>query len=76
MSMYEYQIQVLTILSENLSNHQPQLVPTAAIAGEMDIQSPKLRVVLNAMNALGLIQTDPDLQFSLITREGLRYLGD
>jgi len=75
MSMYEYQIQVLTILSQNLQNTRPQLVTTDAIAGEMDIQSPKLRLVLNAMNSLGLIQTDPDLQYNLITRKGLNHLG-
>ena len=75
MSMYEYQIQVLTILSQNLQNTRPQLVTTDAIAGEMDIQSPKLRLVLNSMNSLGLIQTDPDLQYNLITRKGLNHLG-
>lgn len=76
MSMYEHQLKVLTILLENLHNLHPQLVPTAAIAGEMDIQLPKLHLVLNTMNAMGLIQTNSDLQYNLITREGLNYLSE
>ena len=74
MSMYEHQLQVLAILSKNLQNPQPQTVPTISIAGEMEIQLPRLRVVLNTMNAMGLIQTDSDLQYNLITRKGLNYL--
>ena len=74
MSMHEHQLQVLTILSKNLQNPQPQTVPTISIAGEMEIQLPRLRVVLNTMNAMGLIQTDSDLQYNLITRKGLNYL--
>jgi len=74
MSMYEHQLQVLAILSKNLQNPQPQTVPTVSIAGEMEIQLPRLRLVLNTMNAMGLIQTDSDLQYNLITRKGLNYL--
>lgn len=76
MSMYEYQLQILTILSQNLQNIQPQLVPTAAIAEAMDLKLPKLHVVLNTMHAIGLIQTNSDLQFNLITRKGLNFLGE
>lgn len=76
MSMYGHQLQVLAILSKNLHNPQPQLVPTTAISEEMDIQLPKLHLVLNTMNAMGLIQTNSDLQYNLITRKGLNYLGE
>ena len=76
MSMYEHQLQVLTILLNNLHNPQPQLVPTTTIAGEMDIQLPKLNLILNTMNAMGLIQTNPDQQYNLITRKGLNYLRE
>ena len=74
MSIYGHQLQVLGILSKNLHNPQPQLVPTTAISEEMDIQLPKLHLVLNTMNAMGLIQTNTDLQYNLITRKGLNYL--
>ena len=76
MSMHEYQLQVLTILSKNLLNLQPQLVPTNAIAEEMDISQSQLHVVLKTMHAMGLIQTNPDLQYNLITQQGLHYFGD
>ena len=76
MSMYGHQLQVLAILLKNLHNPQPQLVPTTAISEEMDIQLPKLHRVLNTMNATGLIQTNSDLQYNLITRKGLNYLGE
>lgn len=76
MSRYEHQLQVLTILSENLNNPQPQLVPTAAIAGKMDIKLPKLQLILNTMHAMGLIQTNSDLQYNLITLKGLNYLDE
>ncbi len=76
MSMYEHQLQVLTILSGNLRKPKPQSVPTASIAEEMGIQLAKLHLVLNTMNANGLIQTNSDLQYNIITQKGLRYLGD
>ena len=76
MSMYQHQLQVLTILSQNLLNPQPQLVPTTTIAGEMGIQLKTLHLVLNTMNAMDLIQTNSDLQYNIITPKGLKYLGD
>lgn len=76
MSRYKHQLQVLTILTKNLHNPQPQPVPTSTIAGEMDIQVPKLQTILNTMHAMGLIQTNSDLKYNLITREGLNYLDE
>ena len=76
MSMYEHQLQVLRILWENLHTPQPQLVPTNTIAREMDIQVQKLHQVLKNLNGMGLIQTNSELQYSLITHAGLSYLGE
>lgn len=76
MSLHQNKLQVLAILSENLRNPRPQLVPTTTIAGEMNIQLPKLCQVLKTMDRMGIIQTDTDLQYSLITRKGLNYLGE
>jgi DNA-binding IscR family transcriptional regulator len=75
MSLNQYKLQVLTILSENLRNPKPQLVPTDSIAKKMDIQLPQLRQVLKTMDGMGIIQTDSDLQYNLITRKGINYLG-
>ena len=76
MSMHEYQLQILKILSQNLQNLQPQLVPTATIAEAISLNLTKLHLVLNTMHAIGLIQTNSDLQFNLITRKGLSFLGE
>jgi len=76
MSLYQHKLQVLAILSDNLRTPQPQLVPTAAIARKMDIQFPKLHQILKTMDGMGIIQTDSDLQYNLITRKGLNYLGE
>ena len=76
MSMHKYQLQILTILSKNLQNLQPQLVSTAAIAEAIDLKLSKLHLVLHTMNAIGLIQTNSDLQYNLITRKGLNFLGE
>lgn len=74
MSLNHYKLQVLAILSENLQNPQPQLVPTETIARQMEIKLPELQQVLKTMDGLGIIQTDPDLRYNLITRKGLNYL--
>ena len=76
MSLNQNKLQVLAILSDNLRTPQPQLVPTATIAGKMGIQLPKLHQVLKTMDGMGIIQTDPDLKYNLITRKGLNYLGE
>jgi DNA-binding IclR family transcriptional regulator len=76
MSLHQHKLQILSILSENLRNPSPQLVSTTAIAGNMDMQLPKLHQVLKTMDGMGFIQIDSDLQHILITREGLKYLGE
>ena len=76
MSLHQHILHVLAILSANLRNPQPQLVPTTTIAGKMDIKLPKLQQVLKTMNGMGIIQTDSDLQYNLITQKGLKYLGE
>lgn len=76
MSLYQHQIEVLSILSDNLANRHPQLVSTESIAGKMDIQLSQLYQILKNMNGMGIIQTDSELKYNLITREGLNYLGE
>ncbi len=76
MSMHQHKLQILAILSANLCNPRPQLVATNTLAKNMDIQLPKLRQVLKSMDGMGIIQTDSDLQYCLITQKGLNYLGE
>ncbi len=74
MSLYQQKLKVLAFLSDNLRTPQPQLVPTVSIAKKLDIQFPKLHQILKNMDSMGIIQTDSDLQYNLITRKGLDYL--
>lgn len=76
MSLCQVQRQILSILSKNLASHHPQLVPTATIAGKISMRQPQLHQLLKDMNRLGVIQSDDDMRYSLITRKGLHYLGE
>lgn len=74
MSLQKKKIQILTILFKNLRKSNPQLVPSATIAVQMDMKLAELQTILKSMEGMGVIQSDPDLQFSLITRKGLVWL--
>ncbi len=70
----EHKIQVLTVLYRNSQKDHPQLVTSTTIAGQLNINLPELQKVLRSMEGMGVIKTDPDLRFNLITREGLVWL--
>ena len=76
MTRHKNAVEVLAILSENLVNPQPQLVPTAAIAQRLQVAPGQLRPLLRTMEGMGIIQSDPDLSYHLITAEGLRWLRE
>lgn len=73
MSMQKHKLRVLAILTDNLKVTQPQLVSSAAIAGQLNMKLPELHQVLKSMEGMGVIETDPDLQYNLITRKGLLW---
>jgi len=75
MSLEKNKLKVLAILSENLKKIQPQLVPSTAIAEKMNMSLPELQQVLKSMEGVGVIETDPDQQYNLITQKGLHRLG-
>ncbi len=75
MEQKKHKIEILTILFKNLNNPKPDLLPTSAIESQMDISAKDLRKTLNNMKGMGLIQTDPDYHFNLITREGISWLS-
>ncbi len=76
MALKQQILNVLNILLENLKESQPQLVSSTNIAMEMEISLPQLQPVLKAMKGMGVIESDPDLQYTLITLKGLNYLGE
>ena len=75
MPLKKRKIQVLTILWENLKEPHPQLVPSIKIAGQMNMSLPETQQVLKSMEGMGVIETDPDLQYNLITQKGLLWLN-
>jgi predicted transcriptional regulator len=74
MSLKKKKIHILTILVKNLQETNPQLVSSTTIAAQMNLGLKDLQQVLKSMEGIGLIQSDPDQQFSLITRKGLIWL--
>jgi DNA-binding MarR family transcriptional regulator len=72
MSLSQQQQQILSILCENLEHDPPQLVAADTIAGRMNLNLAEVRRVLRTMEGQGVIETDPDQQLTLITREGLQ----
>jgi predicted transcriptional regulator len=76
MSLKKYKLQVLAILSENLKQKPPQLVPSTIIAEQMNMNLLELQHVLRSMEGGGEIKTDLDLQYNLITQKGLHLLGE
>lgn len=74
MSQKMKKLQILTILFENLKEKSPQLVSSATIAEKLDICLGELRHVLKSMEGIGMIETDPEQQYNLITPKGLSWL--
>lgn len=66
--------QILTILRDNLQSPQPDLVSSATIAARLQLDIRQIRPHLRRMEGMGVIQVDPDLDNSLITRQGLCWL--
>ena len=75
MCLKQHKIEILSILSENLQNPTPELVPTTLIEGQMEISAVALRKALKTMQGMGVIESDPELRYSLITREGVTWLN-
>lgn len=73
MSMNTHKLRILAILRDNLRESQPQLVSSSVIARQMNMNIQELQQVLKGMEGMGIIETDPDQQYNLITREGLRW---
>ena len=75
MSVGTMKYQVLHILSQNLNNPQPQLVNSSDIANQLKLSLLETQRLLKIMNNMGVIESNMDLQLSLITRKGLQYLN-
>ena len=75
MSLGTKKLQVLAILSENLKNPQPQLVPSVDIARKLNVSIKEIQQLLKVMDSLGVIKSNVEGHLSLITRKGLEDLN-
>ena len=74
MSIAAKKLQVLNILSQNLSNPQPQLVSSEEIASRLQLSRRETELLLKVMNDMGVIESNVDHRLSLITRKGMETL--
>lgn len=76
MPLKGYTHDVLTILRDNLEHKSPQLVPSAFIAEQLQMKLSVLEPTLKVMKGMGVIESDHDMQYNLITRKGLAWLSE
>ena len=73
--MKEDKLRILSILSNNLTNPQPQVVDIQTIAAAIKLSLKDTRQLLLRMDQDGEIQSDMDGNYSLITQAGLSSLN-
>lgn len=73
--MKEDKLRILSILSNNLTNPQPQVVDIKTISAAINLSMKDTRQLLLCMDKNGEIQSDIDGNYSLITLAGLSSLS-
>jgi hypothetical protein len=74
MAMSLDQERILRILSENLSNPQPEVVASINIAQALEMEPAKARQVIKVLDHVGSVVTVLDGSHVLITPQGLQWL--
>lgn len=67
---------VLSVLSENLKQPQPEVVDSGRIAKALHMELAETRQIIKILGEAGAVESDLDGQYSLITREGLLWLQE
>jgi predicted transcriptional regulator len=76
MRLQALKLKVLKLLAENaINNASPQVMDTDAIASILDIRPAEAKQLLKILHASGLIITNMEEQYSLITQEGIDWLN-
>lgn len=65
---------ILTVLSENLKNPQPDVMPSASIADTLQMELAEARQIIKVLHESGAVVSDLEGHYSLITPEGLDLL--
>lgn len=71
----ENKLRVLSLLCDNLKNPHPQVVRTEQIAAALKMNLGETRQLLLRMDELGIIKSDMDCHYSLITPQGLSLVS-
>lgn len=74
--MLTQQQQVLEILYDNLNTQQPQVVNSEFIANKLKMNLKDTCQILKIMNSMGVVISDIEGQYSLITQEGVNHLAN
>lgn len=74
-TLNENKLRVLAILCENLKNTQPQVVGLERIANELQMKVGETRQLLLRMDEAGIIKSDVEGHYSLITSEGICWMN-
>ncbi len=65
---------ILGVLMENIaSNKYPGLVDSTTIAEKLNLSEAETKRVIRSMSEMGVIESDEEIQHSLITREGILW---
>jgi DNA-binding IclR family transcriptional regulator len=67
---------VLSVLSENLKQPQPEVVDSVRIAEALQMGLAETRQIVKILSEAGAVESDLDGEHSLITREGLLWLQE
>lgn len=67
---------ILGVLAEMASDKCPDLVASTTIAQRLNISLVETRTAMVSMCEAGIIESDPDRERALITRQGMHWLNN
>ena len=67
---------ILGVLAEMAAEKHPDLVASSTIAERLNISLAETRSTMISMCEAGVIESDPDSERALITRQGMHWLHD
>jgi len=75
MSLYTSRNKLLEILADNLKNPHPDLMKSDEIARRLNMTLGETRQMLRSMHGMGIVESDMEGEYCLITPSGLQWLA-
>jgi len=76
MSLIRLQRRVLSVLVDNIRrSRNPEVVDSNTIARTLNLSISEIKRVVKSMNGMGIIESDIEGQYSLITAKGIDWLN-